>query len=156
MSSEPGCMALDLANDLAGLLAQALRENRTRFGADTLRAFDLGCFPWHGYLELSFLTTDEPGLRNDRSPFTSVADWRFYDFVPGWPAARHIAAAMQREWLASKDRKATADACFRECAQALRSETVGAALALYSRAPDFVLLVVNSDDPNSVNYCTVA
>ena len=144
---------MDFADDLAELLAQALNENRSRFGTETLLAFDLGCFPWHGYLELSLLTADEPGLASNRPRLAAVADWRFYDFVPGWPAARHIAAAMQRAWLASNDKKAVTDACLRACATALRSNAVEAALAHYPCAPDFVLRVVNSDDRNSINYC---
>ena len=82
-----------------------------------------------------------------------MADWRFYNFIPGWPAARHIAKAMQREWAASTDPKATTDACLRICATALCSEAVSAALALYPCAPDFVVRVVNGDERGGVNYC---
>ncbi len=147
---------MDLANELAELIAEALRENRPRFDAETVRAVDLGCFPWHGTLELSFLTTSEPGLRIERSPFTSVGDWRFYDVMPDWPAAKNVATAMRREWATSKDQRATADAYFRTCATALRSGVVGDALALYKRSTDFTLQVLNPDQTNSINYCATS
>jgi hypothetical protein len=42
-----------------------------------MRAFDFGCHPLHGYIELSFLTTDETDEISSDSIWETVGDWRY-------------------------------------------------------------------------------
>ena len=69
----------DWTRRLAAAIAAALREFTTlRRRGKPVVAFDVGCFPWHGFIELSILTTeeveDDPLLLEPRG----VASWRHY------------------------------------------------------------------------------
>ena len=65
---------------LASALAVAVREFCTTLKGERVVCFDIGCFPWHGSIELSALTAAEldadPLMLSPRQ----IASWRFYNF----------------------------------------------------------------------------
>jgi hypothetical protein len=98
----------DFQARLTVALARELADWQLRLSEETMCIFDCGCYPWHGgYIELSFLATNEPGLRPVSTSFLAVAEWRPYDFVPRWPLAKELAANMKRHWELAKTRRAS-------------------------------------------------
>jgi hypothetical protein len=142
-------------NPLSLAIAKELEIQQSNLSSENMRVFDLGCFPWHGYLELSFLTDNEPQL-NERSPLGVIGGWRLYNFVSKWHATMGLGAQMQRDWelAPSSDLKArVTERYLKACAFAMLSTEVSSRLSHYRLAPDFQLRVVDPDDPNSRNYC---
>lgn len=144
----------DFEDRLALVLGEELAEWQARLADETMLAFDVGCFPWHGNIELSFLTTSEPRL-GMRPPFGSIAEWRLYNFVPNWPRARDLTSAMKNDWTLSSDKKDVADRYFRACAKAACSTVVSAVLSRYRRGTAFEVRVLDPDAPKGPNYCCV-
>jgi len=138
---------------LARALAQELRAQHARLSDETMRLFDLGCFPWHGYLELSFLTDTDTAWSTRQPLEASVGDWRLYNFVPQWPLARDIAGEMKRHYEQAPSPREAALCYFQACAAAVCSEEVSEALSVYHRTPDFYVRVFDPDDYFSPNYC---
>lgn len=115
-----------------------------------MRGFDLGCFPWFGYIELSFLTTKEEPVVAE-NPGSEIAAWRFYDFASTqsskWPRGAQLA-----QWVSGKDESLGKDAIFRACAEAVRAPEVQTALQRYRRTEGFVCTVIDPDDPDLLDY----
>lgn len=147
----------ELGDALQLMLFNELRMWRFRLSGQKMRILDLGCFPWHGYLELSFLTTHEPQMKGIRDKKACTGNWRLYDFphtfVSGWPQAIDLAKRMKRTYAAYAEPAAFAQSCFEACARALRSKQVARALSDYRLTDDFELRVLDPDDSHSRNYC---
>ena len=79
---------------LIEITAYELRFWRHRFAFEQMRVFDMGCHPWHGYLEPSFLTTQEL-YDEEKYGKWSIGDWRLYNFTQTfnskWPQASALA-----------------------------------------------------------------
>ena len=158
MENKPSYAAVTLAefkSHLAQALEAQLRDCHSSLSQETIRVFDLGCFPWHGYLELSFLTDDEPRLTDKSNALSCVADWKLYNFAPRWARGHTLGKSMRACWHSAADKKAVADQYFRACAAAVCSSEVSGALGAYRRSRDFVVRVVDPDDSESPNYCLV-
>ncbi|MBN1499097.1 MAG: hypothetical protein JW982_03000 [Spirochaetes bacterium] len=69
----------DFEKALTLYLELDLKHYSRFFVRDTIRAFDLGCYPWHESIELSFLTDYEPDL--NEKYIDNPADWRLYNFT---------------------------------------------------------------------------
>jgi hypothetical protein len=137
---------------LASAIAAALRE----IGSGWLRgkpvaALDVGCFPWHGSIELSVLTAEEldsdPGLLEPGE----AAAWHHYNFPVGlasWNAAVELGRPMGEAYRMACEggRAATADAFLRACARAVASPDVAAALSSLECDPRFRVSVVHPDN----------
>lgn len=140
-------------------LANELRFWRDRLFSEQIRAFNLGCYPWHGYLELSFLTTNEHFVDNDDAKWM-VGDWRWYDFTSGWNSkweqAEELAKWINEYYENSANAKKAADEIFRACAKAVTSPEVEAELKKYSLTDDFEVSVFNGDEKfPQKNYCVL-
>jgi hypothetical protein len=91
----------NIAKFQAGLthaLEAELRLSQPRLASETICVFDLGCFPLHGTLELSFLTDDEPHLNTGVIAAERVTEWKLYNFVPAWPRAEARGPIMRAHW----------------------------------------------------------
>jgi len=135
---------------LASALAVAVREFCTPLGGEPVVCLDVGCFPWHGFIELSALTAAEmdadPALLDPRE----VASWRFYNFSEGvawWAATAELRERMSQTYYAAeeKSRAATAEAFLRACAKAAAVPQVEAALSSLPRDPRFRVRVAHPD-----------
>jgi hypothetical protein len=116
-------------------LSAAIADSLGEFGrrAGPLAIVDLGCFPWHGTLELSALTvaeaTVDPALLNP----AEVAAWVHYNFSAGlsaWVTAAELGRQMGRAYGASAapDRTGVVAAYIRACVSACGSSQVASAL----------------------------
>jgi hypothetical protein len=137
---------------LASAIAGALKE----FGASVLRgepvaAFDIGCFPWHGSVELSILT----GAALDVDPVLAEpgeqAAWPQYNFAIGlaaWEPAAELGHRMADVYQGTgeADRPAVVEAYLRACASAVACPQVQAALGELRRDPRFWVSVAHPDD----------
>lgn len=144
-------------DELTNITAQELRFWRSRFAFENMRAFDMGCHPWQGYLEPSFLTVQE---LFDEAKYGkwAVGDWRLYNFTQtwksGWPQASSLEQWMAQQYAESNDPSATAEEFFVACAKAITSEHVMSELRQYKLAPDFEVAVFKTDEPEPRrNYC---
>ena len=142
---------------LQNILINELKMWRHRLCNQTMLVFDLGCFAWHGYFELSFLTTDEPEMEMFSRDVDFMAQWRLYDFtstyLSKWPQATDLAIEMQKSYDSASDPSAKAEALFLACAAVVKSKEVQEVLATYSLAGDFEVRVLNPDDTSNKNYC---
>lgn len=144
-------------NELTTALAYELKFWHHRLYSEQIRAFNLGCYPWHGYLELSFLTDNEYfGNRADAKYI--IGDWRWYDFTSGWnykwARAEELAEWMTKYYNDSEDGIKAADELFRACAKAVTSPQVKAELQKYNLTEDFEISVFNGDEARpQKNYC---
>ena len=136
---------------LASAVAAAVREfGRGREGSDPAVALDLGCFPWHGTLELSLLTEAEfeadPGLLNPRE----AAAWQGYNFGAGleaWEAAVPLGTEMMATYRMSPagERSDVVDRFLAAGTSAMEAASVAAAVAELRRAPGFRVIVAHPD-----------
>lgn len=143
----------DWTSRLARAVATAIRDfHKSRLKGSPVVAFDLGCFPWHGRIELSFLTAADldadPGLI-DRS---EIASWPHYDFVgvtEPWPVGKELGQQMADLYHDADDAKddirAVVEAFLRASAEAVATPEVTAALNELTRDPRFQIRVQHPD-----------
>ena len=136
-------------SQLREALAAEISAQREHLAGEVLLGCDLGCFPWFGYLELSFLTTDESEVV--QADPSSVADWRYYccNATPTslWPRGEALV-----EWLGGhvhdeEPPYGTAEQLWKACARALMAADVQSELLRCKTAPGFLCTVLNPDDP---------
>ncbi|MFK3872698.1 hypothetical protein [Pseudoalteromonas rhizosphaerae] len=148
---------LEFRQRLQTILVNELKMWRHRLCNQTMLVFDFGCFAWHGYFELSFLTNDEPEMEMLSRDVNFMAQWRLYDFtstyLSKWPQATELAIEMQQSYESASEPSAKADEFFLACADVVKSREVKEMLATYSLANDFEMRVLNSDDTSNKNYC---
>lgn len=135
---------------LASALTVAVRQFCTALEAESVVCFDIGCFPWHGCIELSALTAAEldadPAIASPRE----VAAWRFYNFSDGvasWAETAELGKRMSQAYYAAEDdtRATTAEAFMRACATAAAVPEVEAALSSLPKDPRFRVRVAHPD-----------
>lgn len=155
--SDPPVSPKDLQTfeaDLRLALCRELKDQLPTYQDQVMRAFDLGCFPWFGYIELSFLTAEEPVEYID-----NPGDWRLYGFnVPHssavWPHGQRLIDWLQEHHSSPKPPYRTNEALWEACARAVMSPAVQSALAQYERSGDFNCRVFNPYDPAGKNFCS--
>ena len=139
---------------LAQAIATAIRDfHKSSLKGSPVVAFDLGCFPWHGRIELSFLTAADldadPGLF-DRS---EIASWPHYDFVGVtglWPDGKELGQQMADLYSDTDDvrddiRDRVVGAFLLASAEAVATPEVTAALNELTRDPRFQIWVQHPD-----------
>lgn len=142
----------NFGNELALALAREFLLREQEFASYSMRALDLGIFPWHGLIEPSFLTSA------DNCTEREIANWTHYNFARakrgfgpgGWPDVAELETWMLGFY--EGDRGSHANALFAAAASALKSHEVQRALAGYRKTDDFRLTVFDPDDSHSKNY----
>lgn len=146
---------LEFEHRLKVALIEELEACQDRFSNEVMLAFDLGCHPWHGYLEPSFLTTTEPEKILPEEKWQSVGSWKLYNFPyqgSGWLKVAEIEKWMQTEWTNSSQKQATAGCFFQLCARVVMSNEVIQCLKSFHLALDFEAAVMDPDDSTFTNY----
>ena len=135
-------------------LVKELEKWQPRLEDKRFRMFYLGCYPWFGYIELSFLTEDEDTYEDD------VGDWTFYYFSSEstlWQRVVDVIGKwMQLAYEAEDDEgyPTIEPAEFlRKGAEVISSEQVVRVLQTYNLTDDFKLSVANEEIEDSYNYC---
>ena len=161
----------EFEEELVQALSDELRYWRRRLASDLIRGFNLGCYPWFGYLELSFLTANEEDSippRVDQGHggpifpefecYEGLATWRWFGFQATWdqkwPRGRNLLEWLR--WLSSQPESRAPisnHALWRLCARAVNSPRVREELSAYNLAPEFVCSVFDPDDCLLENYC---
>ncbi len=123
-----------------------------------MRALDLGCFPWHGSIELSFLTTQEMFEETEEDDkWEEIADWRWYNFnenFHNWEEFKTLIPWIRGEWYQDEEkRESEIGRLFEASARALTSPPVIQELRNYLLTPDFELSVFHPDKGSVHNYC---
>jgi hypothetical protein len=135
---------------LTKITVEELNLNTDRFATETMKAFNMGCHPWHGYLEPSFLTLDEDFEYNADEKWKYIGNWRLYNFADNdseWPKATEIAEWMQEQCDKSENLQIIAEHFFIACAKAVTSKEVIEALNRYNLSEDFEVGVVKYSNP---------
>jgi hypothetical protein len=137
-------------------LVAELDDWRLQLSNETMAAFDLGCAPWHGFIEPSFLTVAECSDMPGTAIWKRVGDWRLYNFADsgsGWQRVKDLGTWMQEEWTGAVNHANMAETFFRVFASVVMSDPVVRVLNSYRLADDFQVGVIDSDDPHLRNFC---
>ena len=153
----PGIQPMtSLQDDLAASLAEKLRQASAEMQLRPIRIFDVGVFPWHESLELSFFCEgdeDDEKSGGDRAYEDDVASWPLYNFSAmeegEWQSAEPICAVLSTQW---ESQEPNLVPMLQLVVQALKSEPVQQALSQLPQAADFRIQVLDPDDPESPNY----
>ena len=150
LTAEPVTPA-EFQESLEDILTRELRIWQPALASETMRAFDVGCFPWHGYVELSFQTMDESPVVTRSDAYARIAEWRLYNFASKRDSSprkqrEHLGARMKRSWLHSQDKKAATESFLQAIVLALKSQAIDAELQNFQRSADFVVTVFDPDD----------
>jgi hypothetical protein len=143
---------------LIKITVEELNLSADRFANETMKAFNMGCHPWHGYLEPSFLTIDEDFEYNADEKWKYPGNWKLYNFAgtyddPQWPKATELAEWMQTRCCNPENLQIAAERFFIACAKAITSDEVIKELKKYNLSEDFEIGVVNPDSAEPINYC---
>ena len=129
------------------LLAEKLSEALSEFREKEVRIIDIGVFPWHSEINVSFLFSEDSEEDDD------IAAWPYFDyskiFEGGWDQAKELAKKMNEIWLEDND----PTPFFLDFGSAATSEKVTKLIKQFKLAPDFRVQVLNPDDSNSENFC---
>ncbi|WP_038490993.1 hypothetical protein [Collimonas arenae] len=134
-------------SEMRAVVCAKLHAERDRFGDRQLLRFDVGIFPWHGWIELSLLFTEEAHLLND------VATWPYYNFSEQqegkWPQVDALCKEMAETWSANF---LNSETFFIAVADVIRSDEVQNAIASFKRDEGFCVTLLNPDNAKSPNY----
>jgi hypothetical protein len=137
---------------LASAIAVALREYGLTAAQDKpIVAIDVGCFPWHGSVELSILTAEDLDANRMLLEPGEIAAWRHYNFAdgsPAWAPTAELGRQMADAYYAAEEsgRSATVDAFLRACAAAVASPEVQEAIRAMPRDQRFRISVIHPDN----------
>ncbi|MCO1336910.1 hypothetical protein MO867_21515 [Microbulbifer sp. OS29] len=112
-----------------------------------IKLIDIGIFPWHSRVEISFYLSDE------KSAIDDVAAWKLYDhgsmYEGGWDSGLAIAKDLEAEWKKDND---ILPFIF-DFSSAITSSKVRGSIKKYNLDEDFSLQILNPDSIDSKNYC---
>lgn len=132
---------------IESILEKKLINAADDFGGRELKAIDIGVFPWHKKIELSFLFSE------DSAEIDDIAAWPHYDYSKmnegGWEDALDLANDIAEIWNEDKD----AMPIFMDFGTAATSENVNKVINRFNLSPEFTVQVLDPDDSNSENFC---
>jgi hypothetical protein len=135
-----------LQTELASVLAEKLSEAATEFALKPIRILDVGVFPWHTSMELSFL------CEGDSADEGEIAAWPLYEFSKisegKWEAVKPICSIFNKEWEVTME----FTNILRLTAAAMKEPVVQQVINQLPKAPSFKIQVLNPDSPSSPNY----
>jgi hypothetical protein len=142
----------DWTSRLASAIAAALREfSGSGLRGEPAAAFDVGCFPWHGSVELSVLTAAALDADPVLAEPGEQSAWPHYDFaagLPAWEPVAELGRQMANAYRAAGEagRPAVVEAYLRACAAAVASPLVQEALGALRHDSRFRVSVAHPDD----------
>lgn len=129
------------------LLEEKLSEALADFRDQELRIIDIGVFPWHSEISISFLFSEDSADEAD------IAAWPHFNysriFEGNWEKGRELGKIMNHMWLKDTD----SIPFFLDFWSAATSERVSNTIKKFNLAQDFRVQVLDSDDANSENFC---
>jgi hypothetical protein len=147
------------AKRLADRISVELFNAHRKIGIDTLRAFAVDCYPWHGNVLSISLLTDREWPDFDPNYKWDIASWRLYAFTSAphsqWPYGEEILSEAKHYYDAadsSEDAARRRDVILRACIEAVNSSAIQKELQRFNRAADFEFYVGHPDAPNRNFY----
>lgn len=138
---------------LAAAMAATVREYAARrLSSKPIVAFNVGCFPWHGRIELSILTADELDSDPVLMEPGEIAAWLHYNIGVGLSSWEPVMVSLGGEMSAAysgaagRDKVAVTEAFLRACAEAAGRPEVAEALGSVGCDPRFRITVDHPDD----------
>jgi hypothetical protein len=136
---------------VSGMAATVREYGAWRLEGQSIVLFNVGCFPWHGLLELSILTADELNSDPVLMEPGEMAAWFHYNVGVG---LRSRDAVVVLGWEMSaiynrapeSDKAGVAEAFMQACAEAAGHPDVRAALGSVGLDPRFRITVDHADD----------
>jgi hypothetical protein len=129
------------------ILEEKLKEALEEFKTKELRIIDVGVFPWHSEINLSFF------FSNDTADEDDIAAWPNFNYSNihegGWDQAKEIATKMNGMW----EKDCDAIPFFLDFGSAAISERITTIVNRFNLAKNFKIQVLDPDDSNSENYC---
>jgi len=126
-------------------LIKKFQKIQIDFEDKTLKAIDIGVFPWTNSLEVSFL------VDGDDSPLDDIAAWKYYDYTGfsegKWEELKSILDEVKQDY-----EKKGKEYIFKEVAKIFHSKELQDIMNLYPKNEDFIIQILDSDEPSSVNY----
>ncbi|EGQ8512252.1 hypothetical protein P3594_07350 [Vibrio parahaemolyticus] len=128
-------------------LLEYFRSNLERLSDKEIDLIDIGVFPWHSKIEVSFYESGDSASLDD------IAAWELYDFSSmkegHWNLGLDVAEDLSKEWDKSRDILP----CLFDFSSAVTSDAVRAAIGEYKLSNNFCVQILDPDKPNSKNYC---
>jgi hypothetical protein len=133
-------------------MATTIREyDARRLLGESVVELNVGCFPWHGQVEISFLTAKERDSDPALQEPGEIAAWSHYNFGAGlasWGTVAALGHLMSAAYYgaAEGDKSATVEAFCRACATAAARPEVAEALGSLSCDPGLRISVDHPDN----------
>ena len=128
-------------------LFEYFEKNRQILSDKKIKIIDIGIFPWHAKVEVSFYESGDSAAIDD------IAAWDLYDFANmyegGWDSGLEVAKDLEREWAKDND---ILPFLF-DFSSAVTSTDVRAVINKFNLDPDFYVQILDPDSNGSENYC---
>jgi hypothetical protein len=146
----------DFTRNLADVIRSELHHWKRRLKFETIHGFDLRCVPWHGQLELSFLTSQEDFKLSAAYSDEYYSRWRLDNLPCCGSEIEAVRQWMQKEFEKSGASLQCLEMFLSACATALKSSQVQGILHKYNLSQDFQITVFspNSSFPRRNCYLT--
>jgi hypothetical protein len=125
-----------------------LGELADQYSGKTLQRMDFGVFPWHGYVEISFLLVDD--VFDDGDDPNAIGDWPHYDIGGDWPEIRHFGQQIQQIW---QNDASASEAFFCLVGEVIQAPNITAIIQQFARSESFEITLFDPDMQTSRNYC---
>jgi hypothetical protein len=131
--------------ELINTLLECLKLSAEQYQGEEIKAFDIGCFPWNGSFEFSFLSAKKFS-KSGNDIFLDIGGWDHYSFY-----------VEEQSWMLDQYENNwdnfDVSALYKAVAEAARSNVVKEALKNYTVTPDFTVMVSSPHDSNHENLC---
>ena len=132
-------------DDLKIELIKKFQNIQNDFKDKPLKAIDIGVFPWFDSFEVSFL------VEGDDFPLYDTAAWKYFDYTGfsegKWEELKPILEEIKDEY--ERNGK---EYIFKEVAKIINSQELQDIISLYPKNEDFIIQILDSDEPSSINY----
>ncbi|WP_087022307.1 hypothetical protein [Thaumasiovibrio subtropicus] len=140
------------SQELAKAISSYLIDHQEFFSKYEILAFDVGCFPWHGCFELSFLTSSDK--LEDKY---DIANWKLYAFnhelLPPSPYLDRLGQEMLENYSSSDERSDLTLRLLCATAKAAMSTLVRGSIGQYNLHDNFKVTVFDPDASDQENFC---
>ena len=136
----------DFTKNLENVLQNELYRWKSRLKFETIRGLDVRCIPWHGQLELSFLTSQED-FDPSEAYGDSYAKWRLDSLPCHGNQIESVTQWMENNFKKSRISFQSLEQFLSACTTALKSSQVQKVLNKYNRSQDFQITVFSPNSP---------
>jgi hypothetical protein len=138
------------ASDLSAPIAEALGAFIDTHPDEPISVFSIGCYPWHGSIELSLLTTEEELANPELQSFREMAAWKYYHFAKkyaSWKITNGLGRQMKDVYYDDEDTEPNQVtlAFLKACSTAVASSAVAEKIDRLNRSKGFRITITHPD-----------